>query len=100
MHIPKWIRRPACDQHGSILVQFTVYLVVLFGLAGLLWDTGRYLLAHNDLQHLADAAALAGRADLDGTSNSLDAINDAKTFLTNNVRWGGFEAAAHGGTMQ
>ena len=100
MHIPKWIRRPACDQHGSILVQFTVYLVALFGLAGLLWDTGRYLLAHNDLQDLADAAASAGAADLDGTRNSLNAINNVKIFLTNNVHWAVLEETGHGRGMQ
>jgi Flp pilus assembly protein TadG len=55
------------DEHGTILVQFTVYL---FGLIGLALDGGRYPLLHNSLQNLADAAALAGAAKLDGTSGA------------------------------
>jgi len=50
------------DERGTILVQFAVYIVAVFGFIGLALDGGRYLLLHNSLQDLADAAALAGAA--------------------------------------
>jgi Flp pilus assembly protein TadG len=76
------------DEHGSILIQFTVYIVVLLGMIGLALDGGRFLLLHNDLQDLADAAAIAGAARLDGTSNALiNADYDARNLLTNDPRW-------------
>ena len=40
MHVLKWGGRLGCDQHGSILVQYTVYVVVFFGLVGLLTAHG------------------------------------------------------------
>jgi Flp pilus assembly protein TadG len=58
------------DERGAILLQFTVYLVAIFGFIGLALDGGRYPLLHNSLQNLADAAALAGAAKLDGTSGA------------------------------
>jgi len=67
------------DEHGTILVQFTVYLVAVFGFIGLALDGGRYLLLHNSLQDLADAAALAGAAELDGTAS----LGGARARATN-----------------
>jgi Flp pilus assembly protein TadG len=76
------------DERGSILLQFTVYVLAILGMIGLALDGGRYLLLNNDLQDLADAAAIAGAAELDGTSNALTrADTAARTLLTNNPRW-------------
>src|SRR5215471_2246487 len=77
------------DEHGSILVQFTVYLVAIFGFIGMALDGGRYLLLHNSLQDLADAATLAGAAKLNGTSGAITAAQTAaQAMATNNPpRW-------------
>jgi len=80
------------DEHGTILVQFTVYLVAVFGFIGLALDGGRYLLLHNSLQDLADAAALAGAAELDGTARlggaRARATSAAQAMANNNPpRW-------------
>jgi hypothetical protein len=76
------------DTNGSILIQFTVILVALMGLIGLTVDGARFLMLNNDLQDLADAAALAGAADLDGSTAANNAISDAEAFASsNNVRW-------------
>src|SRR6476660_8378748 len=77
------------DEHGSILVQFTIYLVAIFGFIGLALDGGRYLLLHNSLQDLADAAALAGAARLDGTSAATTLATAAAQAMANNnpPRW-------------
>ena len=50
---------------------------------GLALDGGRFILFHNNLQDLADAAALAGAADL-GTSYAGNAAADAQAMANNN----------------
>ena len=77
------------DELGTILVQFTIYLVAVFGFIGLALDGGRYLLLHNSLQDLADAAALAGAAELDGTAASRARATSAAQAMANNnpPRW-------------
>ncbi len=76
------------DEHASILLQFTIYVVAILGMIGLVLDGGRYLLLNNDLQDLADAAAIAGAKELDGASDALTrADTAARTLLTNNPRW-------------
>jgi Flp pilus assembly protein TadG len=77
------------DECGTILVQFTVYLVAVFGFIGLTLDGGRYLLLHNSLQDLSDAAALAGAAKLDGTSGAIARATAAAQAMADNnpPRW-------------
>src|SRR5262245_24641899 len=77
------------NEHGTILVQFTVYLVAIFGFIGLALDGGRYLLLHNSLQDLADAAALAGATKLDGTSGAITRATAAAQAMADNnpPRW-------------
>jgi len=60
------------DERGTILVQFTISLIAILGFIGLALDGARVFLLHNDLQDLADAAARAGAASLDGTANALN----------------------------
>lgn len=76
--------RLAKDEHGTILIQFTVYAIAIFAVIGLALDGGRYFLLHNDLQDLADAAALAAAAKLDGTKNSLSNAAGAARSLNIN----------------
>lgn len=71
------------DERGSILLQATITIGVLMGMIGLALDGARFLLLNNDLQDLADAAALAGAADLDGSTRADNAITDAQNFLVN-----------------
>jgi Flp pilus assembly protein TadG len=77
------------DESASILLQFTVYMSVTFGMIGLALDGGRYLLLNNDLQDLADAAALAGAAELDGNNGAIARATDAANnyIQRNNPRW-------------
>ena len=72
------------DERGSILVQFTIYLTVIMGFIGLALDGARVFLLHNDLQDLADAAAVAGAASLDGTANALTNADAAARSLSAN----------------
>ena len=83
------LSRLAKDEHGTILVQFAVYVVAVFGFIGLALDGGRYLLLHNSLQDLADAAALAGAAKLDGTRGAITRATAAAQAMADNnpPRW-------------
>ena len=61
------------DDRGSILIQATLIIVVIMGMIGLALDGGRFFMAHNDLQDLADAAALAGAKKLDASTGAMAA---------------------------
>ena len=75
------------DERGSILIQFTITIVVIIGMIGLALDGGRFFMLNNDLQALADAAALAAAKQLDGASDALTRADAAARNLNNDVRW-------------
>src|SRR5439155_1314537 len=83
------------DERGSVILQFTFTLIGIMGFIGLVLDGGRLLMVHSDLQKLADAAALAGAAQLNGTANAItNATNAANNMgdscsgsFCNIVRW-------------
>ena len=81
--------RLVSDRRGAILVQFTLYAIPVLGLSGLALDGGRYFLLNSNLQDLADAAALAGAAKLDGSTGATSAATTAAQAMANNnpVRW-------------
>ena len=81
------IARLCRDERGSIIIQATLTIVVIMGMIGLALDGGRLFMVNNDLQDLADAAALAGAAKLDGTSGAMERADAAARTLNNNVRW-------------
>lgn len=80
------------DEAGAVLPMVTVLLVVLIGFATLAVDLSRLLDLQTQLQKAADAFALAGAAELDG---SPDAITRADTAIDtlmsgqNKSIWGG-----------
>lgn len=55
-------------ERGQSLVLFAAALAGLLGLVGMSVDVGRLVYTKTNLQNAADAAALAGSQDLDGTS--------------------------------
>ena len=82
------LRRLQRDERASILIQATIYIAVTFGMIGLALDGARFLLLNNDLQDLADAAAVAGATELDGNIGAISrATNAAKNLLKNDPRW-------------
>ena len=85
--LPIQIKRFCAEQRGSIIVQATLIIVVVMGMIGLALDGGRLFMVHSDLQDLADAAALAGAAKLDGTAGARQRADAAARDLNNNVRW-------------
>ena len=93
MNLEFWRRTPlsrlATDGHGTVLVQFSIYIIAIMGMIGLALDGGRFILLNNSLQELADAAALAGAAQLDGMSDAITRADAAAqaTASNNPPRW-------------
>ena len=59
-------RSLARDEGGAIAVMFALMLVALFGMMALAMDLGKAWNLETELQHAADACALAGVTQLDG----------------------------------
>lgn len=76
------------DEEGSIWILFVILIAVIMGMVGLALDGGRLFALNNEMQDIADAAALAGARELDGTSTAITRATDrAQNLLNNNPRW-------------
>jgi Flp pilus assembly protein TadG len=77
------------DTDGVILPYVTLILVVLVGMSVLALDGARYMSLQTQLQNGADALALAGAAELDGTSGARTrATNAINNLVTNSTLYG------------
>jgi hypothetical protein len=71
--------------------------IVLFGIAGLAIDAGRMYMTKAQLSRAADAAALAGVLEIDGTTQGLtDAETVAEAYFASNEPNGTANATANG----
>jgi hypothetical protein len=73
------------DERGATAVYMGAAIAVLVGIGGLAIDLGRYMTVNTQLQKFADAAALAGAAELDGKTGSIARATAAAqgAFATN-----------------
>lgn len=86
------------DEDGGVLLYFTIMIPVIVGMIGLALEGGQFYHLNSDLQELADAAALAGAAELDGASDAITrATTKAETLLSNDPHWSN---VAYSGTYQ
>jgi Flp pilus assembly protein TadG len=82
------IGKLAKDETGSVVIWFTLVLLVIMGMIGLALDGGAYFHLNSDLHELADAAAIAGAAELDGASDAITRATDrAENLLSNDPHW-------------
>lgn len=72
------------DQRGIALILVSITLPAIIGFSLLAIDASRVNNLHNDLQKAADAFALAGAAELDGTSGSWARAERAMATLVSN----------------
>jgi Flp pilus assembly protein TadG len=77
------ISRRLADDCGSVLPFVAVMMLMLLGVAAFSVDLGNYYGSKRQLQNAADAAALAGAADLPSSTTS--ATTDANTYVSKNV---------------
>ena len=76
------------EERGAVFILFAILAPVMLGIIGLALDGGRVLTVNNELQDLADAAAIAGARELDGTQEGMDAaVEAALNLLNNDPRW-------------
>jgi len=68
------------NQHGGTVLIFILIVVVLVGFLALALDIGRAYLIKQELQNVADAAALAGTRDLGGIYETMS-FEDQKDFI-------------------
>ena len=61
---PRRLIDPLDNEHGAVAVMTAIFLVVLLAMAAAAIDIGHALVAKNELQNTADAAALAGTREL------------------------------------
>ena len=72
-------------QRGAIAIMFALTLLMLFGFLGLTLDLGATYDLKTELQNAADAAALAGAKDLNGTATGItNAVARAKSVAASN----------------
>jgi Flp pilus assembly protein TadG len=79
------------NEDGAVFVYVTVALLALFGLSAIALDTGRVFNLRHEVQQAADAAALAGAWQLDGTlagSQNADAAARTTPIVANNQKFG------------
>src|SRR5215831_3685113 len=85
------------DEDGHVLIYFTIMLPVIVGMIGLALDGGAFFHLNTDLQELADASALAGAAELDGSSDAITRATDrAQNLLSNDPHWSNTSLNASG----
>jgi len=60
----------ARDEGGAVAVMLAIMLAALLGMLGLALDLGKVWNLETELQHGADASALAGVTQLDGTDGA------------------------------
>ncbi|RVC64306.1 hypothetical protein EN779_02210, partial [Mesorhizobium sp. M4B.F.Ca.ET.088.02.2.1] len=72
------------DQRGIALILVSITLPAIIGFSLLAIDMSRVNNLHNDLQKAADAFALAGAAELDGSSGSWVRAERAMATLVSN----------------
>lgn len=61
---PRRLVDPLNNEHGAVAAMTAIFLVVLLAMAAAALDIGHALVARNELQNTADAAALAGTRSL------------------------------------
>lgn len=81
-------RRLHDDEGGVTFIWFALLFTVIIALIGLALDVVAAMNLHSSQQEVADAAALAGARELDGTTGALTrARTAATTSLANTVSW-------------
>jgi hypothetical protein len=80
----RFLRRLVRDEGGAVLIYVSIGLTVFMGFAALVIDGGRLFAVDTEMQSAADALALAGAAELDGTTDAQERATLAMANLVQN----------------
>ncbi len=67
----RFIKKMFKDEDGQVMVLFSLFMVVIFGLAALVIDVGQIQVTRVSMQNVADAAALAAAQELPDKSKAI-----------------------------
>lgn len=83
--------KPMKDQHGQVAIMVAIVITLLIVMIGLVVDLGFLYTRKTELQNAADAAALAGAKQLNGTAAGISAAVTAARDMAelNSVDFGG-----------
>lgn len=96
----KAARRLGRDEDGVVLIWATILMVAIIGLAGLALDASRYRSLQTQMQSGADALALAGARELDGSNGSITRATNAINSMISNMPQGmGTQSAISAATI-
>ncbi len=87
------------NEDGAVLIYVTLILAAFIGVGGLALDAGRAFTLREEMQQAADAAALAGAWQLDGTTaGAARGDGAARAVVANSQKWasGGSTAVSIG----
>src|SRR4051812_38219453 len=90
LHLLKSLGR---DENGAVLPLIAIVLTVMIGGAAMALDISRLYSMQSALQKAADAYALAGAAELDGSADSITRANAAIAMMGSRNRAEGVFAA-------
>src|SRR5919205_4063468 len=65
------LRNISVDQRGYVMIKFAVLLPIMLGIIGLTIDLARFSILDTQLRDVADAAALAGAAKMNGEATGV-----------------------------
>ncbi len=84
------VRELSRNEQGAVAVYVAAAAAVLFGMAALAFDLGRFFTLNTQLQSAADAAAMAAAAELNGQTGARDRAIEAATsaFVSNMQSFG------------
>jgi Flp pilus assembly protein TadG len=74
-------------QRGAMLITMSLFFIMIIGFAALAVDVGHILVARNELQNAADAAALAGANCLNKTPDSSGLDCTSTPAAPNTLHW-------------
>jgi len=77
--------RKSIRQSGAMIITTALFLIMIIGLAAVAFDVGHLLIARNELQNAADAAALAGANCLNKTS--APSLSDCNATVSSSLNW-------------
>jgi Flp pilus assembly protein TadG len=69
--VARQLRRLARAEDGLVTVMAVIFIVMILGFAGLVWDIGRIFNVQSEMQAYADHVALAAAAELDGQGGAI-----------------------------
>lgn len=67
----------AADDGGSVTIQIIIFSLLLFGMAGVVLDSGRVYATHSQMQAFADQMALVAANELDGRDDAIQRATNA-----------------------